>query len=158
MTHPKQRRINIVKIIAVNKKAYHDYFILEQLEAGIQLLGSEIKSIRLGKVSFNDAYVSFKDHEAYISQMYVAKYEFSNRFNHDETRQRKLLLHKREIIKLFSKIKEQGLTVIPLKLYLKDGLCKLEIGLAKGKKDYDKRETLKEKDQEMRLKKIMKQR
>lgn len=147
-----------MKVIAVNKKAYHDYFILENYEAGLQLLGSEIKSIRLGKVSFNDAYVTFKDQEAYVSQMHIAKYEFSNRFNHDETRQRKLLLHKREIIKLYSKTKEQGLTIIPLKLYLKDGLCKLEIGLAKGKKDYDKRESLKEKDQEMRLKKIMKQR
>jgi SsrA-binding protein len=148
----------IVKVIAVNKKAYHDYFILENLEAGLQLLGSEIKSIRLGKVSFNDAYVAFKDQEAYVNQMHIAKYEFSNRFNHDETRQRKLLLHKREITKLYSKTKEQGLTVIPLRIYFKDGLCKIEIGLAKGKRDYDKRETLKEKDQDMRLKKIMKQR
>ena len=88
--------------------------------------------------------------------MHIAKYPLYNRFNHDETRQRKLLLHKKEIIKLFSKIKEQGMTVIPLKMYLKEGLCKLEIGLAKGKKDFDKRETLKEKDQNMRVKKIMK--
>ncbi len=145
-----------MKIIAVNKKAYHDYFVLETFEAGMQLLGSEIKSIRLGKVSFNDAYITFKEKEAYVSQMHIAKYPFSNRFNHDETRQRKLLLHKKEIIKLFSKIKEQGMTVIPLKMYLKEGLCKLEIGLAKGKKDFDKRETLKEKDQNMRVKKIMK--
>jgi SsrA-binding protein len=145
-----------MKIIATNKKAYHDYFIEETFEAGMQLLGSEIKSIRLGKVSFNDAYITFKEMEAYVSQMHIAKYPFSNRFNHDETRQRKLLLHKREIIKLYAKTKEQGLTVIPLKLYLKDGLSKLEIGLAKGKKDYDKRESLKEKDQNMRLRKIFK--
>jgi SsrA-binding protein len=145
-----------MKIIANNKKARHDYFILESHEAGIKLLGSEIKSIRLGKVNINDSFVTFKDGEIYVNNLHISKYDFSNIFNHEETRPRKLLLHKNEILKLFSKTREQGLTIIPLKVYLKEGLCKLEIGLAKGKKDYDKRESLKEKDQQLRLKKILK--
>ncbi|MCR3906626.1 MAG: SsrA-binding protein SmpB [Tenericutes bacterium] len=147
-----------MKIIVQNKKARHDFFIEETYEAGIKLLGSEIKSIRLGKVTINESFVTIKDGEAFVHNMHIAKYNFSSIFNHEETRQRKLLLHKKEIIKLFSKIKEQGYTIIPLKLYLKEGLCKLEIGLAKGKKDYDKRETLKERDQQMRMKKILKNR
>jgi SsrA-binding protein len=147
-----------MKIIAQNKKARHDYFIEESYEAGLQLLGSEIKSIRLGKVTVNDSFVTIKDGEAFVHNMHISKYEFSNRFNHDETRTRKLLMHKKEIIKLFSKTREQGYTLIPLKIYLKEGLAKVEIGLAKGKKDYDKRESLKEKDQEMRLKKVMNRR
>lgn len=147
-----------MKIIVQNKKARHDFFIEETYEAGIKLLGSEIKSTRLGKVQINDAFVTIKDGEAFVHNMHIAKYDFSSFFNHEETRPRKLLLHKKEIIKLFSKIKEQGYTIIPLKLYLKEGLCKLEIGLAKGKKDYDKRETLKERDQQMRMKKILKNR
>jgi len=145
-----------MKIIANNKKARHDYFIIESYEAGIKLLGSEIKSIRLGKVNINDSFVTFKDGEVFVNNLHISKYDFSNIFNHEETRPRKLLLHKSEMLKLFSKTREQGLTIIPLKVYLKEGLCKLEIGLAKGKKDYDKRETLKEKDQQLRLKKIMK--
>ena len=147
-----------MKIITQNKKARHDYFIEETYEAGIKLLGTEIKSIRLGKVNINDSFVTFKDGEAFANNMHISKYDQGNRFNHDETRARKLLLHKKEIVKLFSKTREQGLTIIPLKLYLKDGLCKLEIGIAKGKKDFDKRETLKEKNQNMRLKKILKNR
>lgn len=146
-----------MKIIAQNKKARHDYFIIESHEAGIQLLGSEIKSIRQGKVNLNDAFVSFRSGEAFVSNMHISKYDFSNRFNHDETRPRKLLLHKKEIIKLYSQTKEQGYTIIPLKIYLKEGLAKVEIGLAKGKKDYDKRASMKEKDAEMRLKKVLKQ-
>jgi SsrA-binding protein len=147
-----------MKIIAQNKKARHDYFIEETYEAGLQLLGSEIKSIRLGKVTVNDSFVTFKEGEAFVHNLHIAKYDFSNQFNHEETRPRKLLLHKKEILKMFSKTREQGYTVVPLKIYLNEGLCKLEIGMAKGKKDYDKRETLKEKDQEMRMKKILKQR
>lgn len=147
-----------MKLIAQNKKARHDYFIEESYEAGLKLLGSEIKSIRLGKVTVNDSFVTIKDGEAFVHNMHIAKYDFSNRFNHDETRPRKLLLHKKEILKLFGKTREQGYTLIPLKVYLKDGLAKVEIGLAKGKKDYDKRETLKEKDADMRLKKLMNRR
>jgi SsrA-binding protein len=147
-----------MKLIAQNKKARHDYFIEELYEAGVKLLGSEIKSIRLGKVTVNDSFVTIKDGEAFVHNMHIAKYDFSNQFNHEETRPRKLLLHKKEIVKLFSKTREQGYTLIPLKIYLKEGLAKVEIGLAKGKKDYDKRETLKEKDQDMRLKKMMNRR
>jgi len=147
-----------MKLISQNKKARHDYFIEETIEAGIQLLGSEIKSIRLGKVSINDAFVTFKNSEMYVNNMHIATYEFSNQFNHEETRARKLLLHKKEIHKWFSKTREQGFTIIPLKVYLKEGLAKVEIGLARGKKDYDKRESLKEKDTQMRLKKLLKNR
>jgi SsrA-binding protein len=145
-----------MKIIAQNKKAYHDYFIEETFEAGIQLKGSEIKSIRLGKVNLSDTHVTFNNNEAYILNMHIAKYDFSSIFNHEETRTRKLLLHKSEIIKLFSQTKIKGLSVIPLKLYLKEGLCKVEIGLAKGKKDYDKRQSLKEKDMKKRMDKQLK--
>ena len=143
-----------MKVIVSNKKARHDYFILETLEAGLQLVGSEIKSIRLGKVNLNDSYITFKGGEAFVLNMHISKYEFSNIFNHDELRTRKLLLHKREIIKLSSKMKEQGLSIIPLKLYIEKGLAKIEIALVKGKKDYDKRQTLKDKDEKMRLKKM----
>ncbi|MFA5560456.1 MAG: SsrA-binding protein SmpB [Acholeplasmataceae bacterium] len=147
-----------MKVIVQNKKARHDYHILEKHEAGLKLLGSEIKSIRQGKVNINDAFVTFKNNEAMIHNMHIAKYDYSNRFNHDETRTRILLLHKKETIKLFSQTKEKGLTVIPLSLYLKEGLAKIEIALAKGKRDYDKRESLKEKDQNLRLKKLQKER
>jgi len=145
-----------MKTIANNKKAYHDYFIEETYEAGIQLKGSEIKSIRQGKVNLSDSYVTFRNNEAFVINMHIAKYDYSNMFNHEETRSRKLLLHKEQITKLFSKTKLQGMSVIPLKLYLKEGLCKLEIGLAKGKKDYDKRQTLKEKDMKRRIEKQLK--
>lgn len=147
-----------MKIIAQNKKARHDYFIEETLEAGLKLMGSEIKSIRLGKVNLSDSYVTFKDNEAYVINMHISKYDYSSRYNHEETRTRKILLHKKEILKLFSKTREQGYAVIPLKLYLKNGLAKIEIGLAKGKKDYDKRQTLKEKDAKRRMQKAMKHR
>lgn len=145
-----------MKVIAQNKKAYHDYFVEESFEAGIQLKGSEIKSIRAGKVNLGDSYVTFKNNEAYVLNMHISKYDYSSIFNHEETRTRKLLLHKNEIIKLFTKTKLQGLTVIPLKVYLKEGLCKLEIGLVKGKKDYDKRQTLKEQDMKKRMDKQLK--
>ncbi len=147
-----------MKLISQNKKARHDYFIEETYEAGIKLMGSEIKSIRLGKINLSDAYVTFKDGEAYVLNMHISKYDYSNRYNHEETRTRKILLHKNEILKLFSKTREQGYAVIPLKVYLKDGLAKMEIGLAKGKKDYDKRQTLKEKDAQKRMDKILKHR
>jgi SsrA-binding protein len=145
-----------MKVISQNKKARHDYFIEETYEAGIQLLGSEIKSIRTGKVTVNDSFVTFRGGEAFVHNLHIAKYDFSSIFNHEETRPRKLLLHKKEILKLFGKTREQGYTIVPLKVYLKEGLCKVEIGLAKGKRDYDKRESLKEKDQNMRMKKILK--
>lgn len=129
-----------------NKKAYFDYEILEELEAGIALLGTEIKSIRKGSVDLKDTFVNIKNNEAYLLNMYIAKYEEGNIFNHDERRTRKLLLHKKEILKLKEKIKIDGLTIVPLKLYFKKNIVKIKIGVARGKKAYDKREAIKERD------------
>lgn len=145
-----------IKEVAINKKAFHDYEILERYEAGISLLGTEIKSIRKGKVQLKESFVSFVGGEAIIKGMNIAQYDLGNRFNHDETRERKLLLHKAEINKLAKKVKLQGLTVIPLKMYLKDGKAKLEIALAKGKTLYDKRESEKLKTMERAAKKAIK--
>ncbi len=143
-------------LIVQNKKARFEYFIEETFEAGIALKGSEIKSVRLKKVNISDAYILVKDGEAFIINMHISTYAFSSLFNHDETRRRKLLLHKHEINKLESKKKLQGLTIIPLRMYMKEGLAKVEIALAKGKKLYDKRHDLQTKDLNMRLKKIHK--
>lgn len=144
-----------VKEIAINRKASHDYFIEDKYEAGLSLKGTEIKSIRKGKVQFKDAYISFSNGEAYIKGMHIALYAQGNRFNHDEERDRKLLLHKNEILKLYSKCKTQGYTVVPLRLYLKNGLAKLEIALAKGKTLYDKRESDKVKTMKREIEKAM---
>lgn len=145
-----------MKIIAKNKLANFNYFLDEKFEAGLKLMGSEIKSIRNGRVSINEAYVTFKNGEAFITNMHISVYEQANRFNHQETRPRKLLLHKKEILRLMGKTNEQGYTVIPVMLYIKDGLAKVEIALARGKKNYDKREDLKRKDQDRRTQKILK--
>ena len=131
-----------------NKKAYFDYFIESEIEAGIELKGTEIKSIRKGSVDLKDSFVIIKNNEANIINMYVAKYEEGNRFNHDERRARKLLLHKKEIKKIKDEIKINGKTIVPLKLYLTRGKVKVLIGVAKGKKLYDKRETIKKRDLE----------
>jgi SsrA-binding protein len=143
-------------LIAQNKKARFEYFIEETFEAGIALKGSEIKSVRLKKVNISDAYILIKDGEAFIINMHISTYAFSSLFNHDETRRRKLMLHKHEIKKIDSKKKLQNVTIIPLRMYLKEGLAKVEIALAKGKKLHDKRHDLQTKDMNMRLKKIHK--
>ncbi len=130
----------------INRKASHDYFIKDTLECGIELKGTEIKSIRKGSVNINDAYARIKNYEVFLTNMYIAKYEEGNRFNHDERRERKLLLHKNEIIKLEHIITTQRYTLIPLKLYFKKNKVKIELGVCQGKKLYDKRESLKEKD------------
>ena len=145
-----------VKQVAFNRKALHDYEILEKFEAGMVLMGTEIKSIRKGSVQFKDAYVSFINHEAFIKEMFIAHYEEGNRFNHEETRERKLLLHDYEINKLERKVKLKGYTVIPLAIYLKDGRAKMEIALAQGKNVHDKRESDKEKDAQREIAKVMK--
>lgn len=145
-----------VKTVSVNRKATHDYFIVERFEAGMVLFGTEIKSIRKGSVQFKDAYIEFKNGEAFVRDMYIAQYEFGNRFNHEETRDRKLLMHKAEIAKLQKKVKLKGFTVIPLQMYLKDGRAKLEIALAEGKDLHDKREASKERDAKREIDKIMK--
>ncbi len=129
-----------------NRKAYFDYTIEKELEAGMALTGTEIKSIRKGSVDLKDAYVKIKNKEAFIINMYIGKYEEGNQFNHDERRTRKLLLHKKEIIRLDENSSREGYTIIPLKMYLKNGKAKLLIGLAKGKHLYDKRRDLKEKE------------
>ncbi len=136
-----------------NKKAYFDYFIIKEIECGISLLGSEIKSIRKGNVNLKDTYARIKNEEVFIINMFISKYDESSIFNHDERRERKLLLHKAEILRLKSGVMEDGNTLIPLKLYFKKNKVKLLLGLCKGKKLYDKRASLKEKDLEMEKRK-----
>lgn len=130
----------------LNKKANFNYYIENRIEAGISLQGTEVKSIRKGSADIKDSYIRIKDNEAYIINMYIAKYEEGNIFNHDERRERKLLLHKKEILKLKKEIELDGITLIPTKIYLKKNKVKVEIGIAKGKKNYDKRESIKERD------------
>jgi len=144
------------KIIANNKRAYHDYFIEEKLEAGIELTGTEIKSVRLGKVQFKDAFIQIKEGQAILKNMHIAPYEFGNRFNHEEERDRRLLLHKSEIRKWEKKVKLKGYTIVPLQVYLNQGLAKVEIGLAVGKAYHDKRQVEKERDDKRMMAKAMK--
>ncbi len=129
------------KMIAQNKKAYHDYFILDKYEAGIALYGTEVKSVRLGSVNLKDAYCEIKNGEMFARGIHISPYEKGNIFNRDPLRDKKLLMHKREIIRLFSKIKEDGLTLVPLSMYFSGSHVKVEIGLCQGKKLYDKRES-----------------
>lgn len=146
-----------MKIISKNKKAMHDYYLLDKYECGIVLKGTEIKSIRAAKVSIKDAYARIKGTEIFIVNMHIAKYNHGNIFNHDETRSRKLLLNKKEIVKITNKVNQESLTLIPTLVYLERGLCKIEIALAKGKKNYDKRQVLKQKDADRRMAKAMKE-
>ena len=139
-----------------NKKAYFDYFIEEEYECGIVLKGTEIKSIRKGSVDLKDTFARVKNGEAYVLNMYIAKYDEGNRFNHDERRERKLLLHKKEINKILEKVKQDGLTLVPLKLYFKEDKVKILLGICRGKKLYDKRETIKERDINREVKKNLK--
>lgn len=136
-----------MKLVANNKKAYHDFFIDETYECGIALHGTEVKSMRMGKCSIKEAFVRIEDGEVFVYGMHVSPYEKGNIFNKDPLRVKKLLLHKYEINKLLGKIKEKGYTLVPLQVYFKDGKVKVEIGLARGKKLYDKREAIAKKDQ-----------
>ena len=135
------------KLIANNKKAYHDYFILDTYEAGIALAGTEVKSLRMGKCSIKEAFIRIENGEIFIYGMHISPYEKGNIFNKDPLRVRKLLLHKSEINKLLGKIKEKGMAIVPLRVYFSGSLVKVEIGLAKGKKLYDKRDDSAKKDQ-----------
>ncbi len=135
-----------IKLVANNKKAYHDYFILEKYEAGISLAGTEVKSLRAGKCSIKEAYVRIENGEVFVVGMNISPYEQGNIFNRDPLRVRKLLLHKSEINKLIGDTAEKGITIMPLQVYFKDGRAKIEIGLAKGKKNYDKRQDIAKKD------------
>lgn len=139
-----------------NRKAYFDYEILEEYEAGIVLKGTEIKSIRDGRVNLNDSYAIIKNNEIYLLNAHISQYDKAHSFNHEETRTRKLLLHKREILKIRDNLELKGLTLIPLKLYFKKNYAKILLGLAKGKKLYDKRETIKKRDMDIEIKKQMK--
>ena len=134
------------KLIANNKKAYHDYFVEEQYEAGIVLHGTEVKSLRMGKCSIKEAFVTIEKGEVFITEMHISPYEKGNLFNKDPLRVRKLLLHKAEIMKLTGKVAEKGYTLMPLQVYFRDGRAKIQIGLCKGKKLYDKRQDIAKKD------------
>lgn len=146
------------KLICNNKRAYHDYFIEEKLEAGLVLQGTEVKSLRAGKANLNDSFMLVRDGEAFLHNLHISPYDFGNRQNHQVDRNRKLLLHRKQIDRLYGRIREQGYSIIPLRLYFKDGLVKVEIGLAKGKKLYDKREDMKKKDSQRELSQALKQR
>lgn len=146
-----------IKLIAQNKKAYHDYFILETYQAGIALTGTEVKSMRAGKCNLKDSYIKIENSEAIIRGMHISPYEQGNIFNHDPLADRKLLLHKSEINKLIGLVTTQGLTLVPLKIYFKGSLVKVDIGVAKGKKLYDKRQDIAKKDQQREAAKEFKQ-
>lgn len=133
-------------VLAQNKKASHDYFIEETYEAGMVLTGTEIKAIRAARVQLKESYITIRSGEAWIRNMHISPFEQGNRFNHDPLRERKLLLHKKQISELLGAVKRDGYTIVPLKIYIKDGYAKLLIGLGKGKKDYDKRHDMRKKD------------
>ena len=143
-----KKKDNGLETVARNKKAYHDYFVLESFEAGIELFGTEVKSVRQGKVNLKDAWCSIEKSEIYVNGMHISPYEFGNIFNRDPMRKRRLLMHKREINRLYGQLKQQGLTLIPLSAYFNRGRLKVQVGLCKGKKNYDKRESIARKDAE----------
>ena len=142
--------------LAQNKKARHDYQILETLEAGLVLTGTEIKSVRERRINLKDGFAQIHNGEAWVMNVHISEYTQGNRFNHDPLRARKLLLHKKEIQKLTGQTSEKGITIVPLKVYLKHGFAKVLLGIAKGKHDYDKRETIKKRDQEREIRRTLK--
>ncbi len=145
------------KTIAQNKKAFHDYFIEDKMEAGIELFGTEVKSVRLGKVSLKEAWCSIVDGELLLNGMHISPYEQGNLFNKDPMRVKKLLMHKREIMRLLGLIKQDGYTLVPLSVYLKGSLVKVSVGLCKGKKLYDKRKVMAEKDAKRKIERTIKE-
>lgn len=147
-----------IKVIARNKKASHEYFILEKFECGIELFGTEVKSIRNGKINLTDAYASIDEREVFVKGMNISPFEQGNIFNRDPLRPKKLLMHKREILKLFGQLKTQGYALIPLSVYLKGSRVKLELGLCKGKKLYDKREDIAKRDAKRNIDRELKSR
>jgi len=144
------------KVIATNRKAYHDYHILEKYEAGMSLVGTEVKSLREGRANLKDSYALIKDGEAFLFNCHISPYSHGNIQNHDPLRTRKLLLHTKEIDKLWGKTAQQGFTLVPLKIYFKNGKAKVEIGVAKGKKQYEKRASIKEKEAKREIERHMK--
>lgn len=146
------------KPVAQNKKAYHDYFVLQEYEAGLELFGTEIKSIRAGNVNLKDSWCHIKDGEIFANGMHISPYEKGNIFNRDPMRPKRLLMHKKEIRKLYAEVKQQGLAIIPLSVYFVNGRAKLKIGLCKGKKLYDKRDDAAKKDAERNIERSIKER
>jgi len=140
-----------IKIISVNRKARHDYFIEDEFEAGMVLRGTEVKSLRLGRANLKDSYARISEGEVFVHQMHISPYPFAHYDNHDPLRPRKLLLHAREIKRLYGKVNEKGLSLIPLKVYFQKGKAKMTLALARGKRKYDKRETLRQRDQKKEL-------
>ncbi len=151
---PKEKKDTV---IAQNKKAYHDYFVDETYEAGLSLSGTEVKSIRAGKVNLKDSYVSCKTGEAILIGMHISPYDFGNIYNHEPMRSRRLLLHRREINKLIGLTQQEGYTLIPLKLYFKGSYVKLQLGLCRGKKNYDKREAMAQRDAKRNMDRALKE-
>ncbi len=149
---------NSIKTIAVNKKAFHDYFVLEKIEAGIELFGTEVKSIRAGRVNLKDAWCAVDGGEMFINGMHISHYEQGNIFNKDPMRVRRLLMHKKEIMRLFGQIKQEGFSLIPLSVYFRGSKVKVEVGLCKGKKLYDKREDMARKSANREMQREMKER
>ncbi len=147
-----------VKIMARNREAYHEYFVEEELEAGIELCGTEVKSIRQGALNLKDAWCGVKNGEMLVNQMHISPYEQGNIFNRDPTRPRRLLLHKREILRLYGKVKQEGYALIPLSVYFKGSRVKIDLGLCKGKKLYDKRQAAAERDAKRQIERAMKER
>jgi SsrA-binding protein len=147
-----------MKIVCQNRKAYHDYSIEDTVEAGMSLVGTEVKSLREGKANLKDSYVLIKDMEAFLLNCHISPYSHGNIMNHDPVRTRKLLMHKSEIVRMQGKIAQKGYTLIPLKIYFKDGRAKVEVGLAKGKREYEKRDAIKEREADREIEKAMKSR
>ena len=147
-----------IKIAAQNRKAFHDYFVEDRYEAGIELAGTEVKSIRAGTLNLKDAYCTVKDGELFVHGMHISPYEKGNIFNRDPVRSRRLLMHKREIRKLHALVKQDGYALVPLSVYFKDSRVKLEIGLCKGKKNYDKRDAAAQRDAKREIERTMKER
>ena len=147
-----------IKVMARNREAYHEYFVEEEFEAGIELCGTEVKSIRAGTLNLKDAWCGIKDGQLLINQMHISPYDHGNRFNPDSKRVRRLLMHKREIMRLLGKVKQDGYSLIPLSIYLKGSLVKVKLGLCKGKKLYDKRQSAAERDAKRQIDRAMKER
>jgi len=147
-----------IKIVAENRKARHDYTIVDQYEAGIMLTGTEVQSMRMGKVNLKDAYAKVKNGEVWLHQVHISPYPFAYYNNHEPLRVRKLLLHKREILRLYAKVNEQGHTLVPLRIYFKKGKAKVVIALVKGKREFDKRHSIREREQKREVDRARKQR
>lgn len=147
-----------VKVIATNRKARHEYHLFDEYEAGLVLKGSEIKSIRAGQISIKEAYVQVNEDEAWLIDAHIAPYDQASHFNHEPRRPRKLLLHKREIREMYDEVRQKGVTIIPLRVYLSEGLAKIEIAVAKGKKLYDKRQTIAKRDAQREIERQLRRR